>query len=607
MSSLKLPHLRGNWRLAVWCLLCVLTLLIFLYPAQLHYEYAIIQSLTVFSNLPLFGALYYVWFAMILVLLFLPGSEGKRRDWENVVLLGIFVLVFSGIWVSLSHGDYGECLPYVFRAKGIVETGSYPAFDPDMGPNDFPGLPLLLSSIRLITRLETFDATVLLLLVNMLAYSIMLYVLFRSLLYKPLLAAMGSLILLMGNRQMEIFIPMLQPRSFGINLFIPLVIILLAERSQTKMNKSIPTTIIFIILFSSLTITHFATALVFVIILAAMYLVGKFSKHNQIELSTIVLFLVIIVAWLTYMATYTNTTLVVVAYNSINEFFAGKPISEYLLHITGSYFAAEEMQVWISAIRFFWLALAMGLGAIIGFVKLFKIRGLSLAESKLVGGLVGLGIFVILTILFTRMIEGDRFLYYLPVLSVPIMFDFVNKQKEDIKRYCLVVLAMLILIVSVPTFFVHNDRVGVAAVYPQEESTSKYLMEAYGEGDTLQVVGDGQNNRSVLSDMPHTKYIGWRPPLEGFSSEQEIAALPWKELERLTWHFTDPNAEQNDYGIRYSVFLFSPPRLTTTSSYLFGIDLTKDLRWDQFISRLNQEQLLYTNGFSEVYLAKAIQ
>jgi hypothetical protein len=110
MKKLHLPQLRGNFRLGVWCLLCILTLLIFLYPAHLNYQYAIIQSLDIFPHLQLFSILFTVWFGMILALLFFRERKQRVQEWENIALLGIFILVFSGIWVSLTDGNNGEYL-----------------------------------------------------------------------------------------------------------------------------------------------------------------------------------------------------------------------------------------------------------------------------------------------------------------------------------------------------------------------------------------------------------------------------------------------------------------------------------------------------------------
>lgn len=597
---IKLPQLRGNCRLMVWCLLCVLTILIFLYPAQLHYQYAIIQSLSVFSNLPLFTALFYVWFALILVLMLFPGGNPGSRDWENVALVGIFVLVFSGIWVSLTQGYNGEFLSYAFQTMRIVETGSIPAIN---GMGDYPGLPLLLSSFRLITGLDTFGALVPLLVVNMLLYSTLLYILLRSLLKEPFLASFGSLILLMGSREVAILLPELHPRNFSLVLFVALLVLLFNGHKQTGESRAVSHVLLSIIIFGALTMTHLVTTMVFVIILIGMYLVGRFSRKNLVELSNIILFAVIVFSWQIYQAIIMTTSVVYVAAYSLRQLLGGAPLSDYFLHITGSYFGAEGTPIWANIVRFFWLALNSALGAIIGLKQLLKIRELSLSECKLVGGLVGLGTFVILTLVTSGLVEGIRALYYLPLLSVPLMLGFLSGLRYSVKRVSLVLLVVILLAVSVPSFLVHNDRVGVAAVYPQEIATSKFLSRNYGKGEALQVAGDSLQQRLISLDMPDTNYIGSDSFLQGFfGTQEEPAELPWIVLEILTYHFLEPG----DLHIKDSLFILTP-RLSTGFMFVMRTDVTKDPRWQELQDRLNQQALTYNNGFTEVYHAEITQ
>jgi hypothetical protein len=592
-----LPQLRGNWRLGVWGLLCVLTLLIFLYPAQLHYEYAIIQSLSVFPNLPLFGALYYVWFAVILVLIFLPGSEGKRRDWENIALLGLFIFVFSGIWVILTRGANGEFLTPATQTKYIIEKGYIPNTLPDIGETDFPGLPLLLAGVRLITGLETFSGIAYLVLVNLLVYSIILYAMFRMLFKKPSLAAASSLIMLMGSRQVSISLPQLHARGFGLVLFVALLLLFFRKQN---LNKSVLTIVLSLILFAALTITHLATAMVFILVLVGIYITGKLRKQNLIDLSIIIILLVIMFSWQTYVALNTTKTLTDTVLNGISNLIDGEPISDYLVFMTGSYFGATSTPVWVNFVRFFWLLLSIGSGGIIAMLKLFKIRKLSLPESNLVGGLVGLGIFVIIMLAFTGLDEGIRALYYVPIFAVPIMLAYLTNIVNIVKRYILVIAAILVIIISVPTFLVHNDRVGVSAVYPQEISMVSFLRSNYGGGKGLNVAGDTMNQRLIVLNMENVNYasiLGFNIP---YFAGQDPLQLTWNEIEKVIKHFEDtPEA-----GINNSLFLYSP-RLPTSFEYLLRADPLVGSQWKGFISRLNQQSIIYDNGFVEVYRATA--
>ncbi len=590
--------LRGNLRLSVWSLLCILTALIFLYPAHLRHEYAIIQSINVFPTLPIFGVLNYAWFSLILVLLVVPSGKKESRDWENVALLGMFVLVFSGIWVSLTRGANGEFLSYAAQAKHIVDEGSIPPrINPAIGATDFPGLAVLLSSIRLVTGLETFDGMVPLLLVDMLLYSTLLYVLLRSQLKQPFLASVGILILIMGSRELALYLPQLHPRGFALVLLVALLVMLFSrDRGRGEGSRSASTVLLSTILFLALTITHLVTAIVFVIILTGMYLVGIFSKQKLVELSSIVRFLVIVLGWQIYVAITTSTVLVHVAYNDLRKLLAGAPISDYFLHITTSYFGAEGTPTWVNIVRFFWLALTMTFGAVIGFVDLFKIRTRPSVEKQMVGGLVGTGLFVVFTLVFTRLLEGFRFLYYLPLFTVPIMLGFLDKRRGFIKRYGLAILPVLLLVLSVPSFLVHNDRVGVSAVYPQEIRSSEFLSSTYGNGETLQVVSEVFHQRLVLLHMPTTKYQSFFQ--DPYVYAEDPLRRVWENLEMLVSRFEAPV----DLQVRNSVFLYSP-RLSETFMFLLRIDPTGTPRWKELQDRLSRQALIYMNGFTTMYYA----
>ena len=596
----KLPQLRGNRRLGLWSLLCILTLLIFLYPAHLHYQYAIIQSINVFANLPLFCALFYVWFAILMVLLIFPGSEGKRRDWENVALLGIFILVFSGIWVSMTNGYNGEFTAYVSQSNNMVETGRIPTILPAFGTTDYPGLPLLLSVTRLITGLETFNGMAALLLVNMLLYSTLLYLLFRNLLKEPSLAALGSLILIMGNREVSLFLPNFHPRGFALVFFVVLLLLLFRGRQQPEQGRTGPTLLLSIILFTALTTVHFATSLVFVIILVGIYLVGIFSRKNLVELSGIVLFLVIALAWQTYVAVSMNTLVANEIYSSLRSLLRGELISGYFLNVSGSYFGAAETPLWTNIIRYFWLLLIMGLGSVIGLIKLFKIRSLPPMEKKLLGGLVGLGIFVILTLVASGLDQGMRVLYYLPLFAIPLMLGFLYSLRNIVRRYILATLVIIIIAASFLTFLVHNDRVGGLAAYSQEIDSSRFLSSVYGKGEELQVVGDGYQWRLVMPDMPNTNYQGFLVFFNPFFSKEDPLKHTWEELEMLTSHFEEPR----DPNINNSLFIYSP-RLAATFMYAHRVDPTGYPQWQELQDRLSQQSLIYNNGFTEVYHAEA--
>jgi hypothetical protein len=220
----------------------------------------------------------------------------------------------------------------------------------------------------------------------------------------------------------------------------------------------------------------------------------------------------------------------------------------------------------------------------------------------MVGGLVGMSLFIIMMLIFTRLEGGFRFLYYLPLFTVPIMLGFLYKQRSFVKRRVLAILVVLLLAVSLPSFLVHNDRVGVAAVYPQEIRSSEFLSSTYGKGEALKVVGDVSHRRLVLLDMPDTNYKIFLDFLPHYLIGEDPLERTWAELEMLATHFEEPREPH----IKNSLFLFSP-RLSTFFTFTLRIDPTENPRWQELIERLSQQALIYNNGFTEVYRAEGSQ
>lgn len=225
---ISLPQLRGNRRLGLWCLLSILTLLIFLYPAQLHYEYAIIQSIYVFHNLPFFGVLYYAWFALILILLLFPGGNQGSRDWENMALVSIFTLVFSGLWIVLSHGYFGsDSFVHPGGAKFLLAGGQL--YHPlTRGVIEFPTLTLLTSFVSQSVGLEILDTVTMLLLFEALLLPALLYLLLRNLVKDGRLASLGTLMVISGSATIADFLPQFHPRVTGL-LFLVACLVLLTK------------------------------------------------------------------------------------------------------------------------------------------------------------------------------------------------------------------------------------------------------------------------------------------------------------------------------------------------------------------------------------------
>ena len=385
-----------------------------------------------------------------------------------------------------------------------------------------------------------------LLLVNMLLYSTFLYLLFRCLIKDGFLSSIGTLIVIFGGREAAEFIPNFHPRVFGLVLFMALLVLLLSKFKGSNRAKVIPNVVLSTILFVALTMTHLVDALVFVIILISTYVLGRFNKKNLIELPVVALFTIIVLTWLTYYAISTDTNLVSVINSSIRGMFSGQIVSSYFVNVTGSYFGAVGTAIWVTFIRYFWLVLTLVPGSIIALLYLFKIKRLSQIDQVLVGAVAGIAIFVVLTLVENGLIEGFRSLFYLPLIVVPIMLGFFSMRGNFVRRFVPAILVVIVLALCLPSFLVDNDRVGVAAMYPQEITASTFLGSHYGNGESLNIVGDSSTVRQILFDLPEANYEGFLSFAIYLDDNQALS-----ELELLFKDFESPGSSYKN-----SLFLY---------------------------------------------------
>jgi hypothetical protein len=122
------------------------------------------------------------------------------------------------------------------------------------------------------------------------------------------------------------------------------------------------------------------------------------------------------------------------------------------------------------------------------------------------------------------------------------------------------------------------------------------------KGEGLQVIGDGYQWRLVMVDRPNTNYQGFLVFFNPFFSKEDPLGYTWNELEMLTSHFEEPR----DPNIKNSLFLYSP-RLAATFMYVHRVDPTGYPQWQELRDKLSQQALIYNNGFTEIYHAKAIK
>jgi hypothetical protein len=584
----RLPHITGCARLALWASLSIITLLLFFSFADLRYVYAPIESIRLLNNLPLFGALYYVWFALLLVLLFSPG---KNNEWKNLALVCMFAMVFSGKWIVLSHGQIGAChiLQYVGPISSSLAEGVMPRSLENFAYNTFPMLAIEGSSLALVTGLDTFDTITVFLVFQLLTIMVLFYVASRNYLHDGRLASIATVLLISGSIAIPTFVVQLHARPTGL-LFL-VAFLALVSKGHRRFLNGWEQALLFMILLAAAMITHAITSFLLFLVLLGIYLVERPSKNKMMAVSTVVLSFVVFLGWEIYAAFSTFGYLARLMPTVVGNLTESElPWSPMTSRMAVSTFG-EAVPTWAVMTRWFWMFALIGLGGVLGIANLIRIRNLSPAEKIITGGLIGVGVFAAITIYATSSEELARALMYLPVFTIPILLMFLSRRKVAIAA-----LIGLVFLLSFPTFLTQNSHPATTTLYAQEWSATDFMGSSYQEESSA-------GGADLVTYLPTGNYP-LNPPLH--KAKQVIFLsypLPttpsglWATFSGFVAEFRNPHNSP-------AVLMFFSPRYATTFQSLAGIDPTTDERWDELRESINQESQVYDNGFVQIYQAQ---
>jgi len=577
---------RPIFRLGAWALLCVLTLVIFLYPAHLTDQAYPVESMYVFSNLLLFGTLFSIWFVVLLGLALSHGNE-KTRNLENMVLVAIFTLVFEGIWVSL-RGSYA--VEASRDASNIDYLSLYGHISQTINTyrGDFPGAAIVGSAISQITGIADWNVLTLLLMLQILLFPALLYLVFKNVLKDSRWAVFGVLLAIAGSIMVDKQLFQFHPASFGIFfLFTPFVLLL--TREQGRVFGTLPGVLLLIIFIAALTTTHFATSCFLFLVLIGVYVLQRFTRKTLVTIAVICLCFMIVLVWEMFHANLNFSGMLALFPTMLNDFRQGLFISGYTASLATSYTSAAT-PLWANLTRYFWLALLFGFAAVLGIRNLIRVKKLNETEIILTGGLIATGMLLVITLLASGATEIERVLLYAPFFTVPLLVLFITKLHEPLRKYSFVALAVVLAVLIFPTFLAHNNTVDTTAYYSYEFTAYSWLkQQSNGE---LYYAG-GTHPIDYYFEKPEAQNVG--TSLE-YISEPSVTGLLAERLscvdtlEKMS-HWYD------------SVYNFESGKETAQFEHLlgFGYNLVNSPEWQEFLQGLNQQDRIYDNGYMQLY------
>ncbi len=271
---------------------------------------------------------------------------------------------------------------------------------------------------------------------------------------------------------------------------------------------------------------------------------------------------------------------------------------------TASQSLGEATPLWVSLTRYFWLLVVYLFGVILAMINLFRIKKLDSIEAIETGGLWGILLASAVAIFaFEEGTQWGRTLMYVPFLAVPIIIKFISSTKQGKRelqfinralsqnqrgtnKFAPVAVSILLLIMSFPTFLVNHSDINTLSVYEYELSSGEYL-EKYYDDESLLLVSD------VITDYTYVYFI----------PEAELSAPPhsWAIAdEEELWLSFQKQVEKFESFLKTAVFVITE-RYSQPYSSKFSIN-ESDTGWIEFINKLMPYDMIYNNGYTQIYL-----
>ena len=529
---------------------------------------------------------------LLLLLAFSKRDEENRFNWENMALACVFSLVFIGFWIVITpYGSFADDIFNMGHVRWLVGEGSIPVGHQNLWYFDFPGMHLLVTALAQLTGLGVFESRMLFLLVNAALFSVLLYILFAKLLKSNRLAFIGVMLVMMSSVMLIEKMHIFTPGALGYTLLAGFLVMMTSTETRL-LGTAISDRLLMLILFAAMVISYFATSFLAPLVLLGIYLLQKISrgKEAQVSLLTVVLLLVMVLAWEVYWTWKLFDSLAGflprLGDSMLSGGFLSIPFRLAQANVGG------ELPLWATLTRTFWWA-SLGLGTILGLFNLFRARSLGFSDKVVTGGLLGV---ILLTIIGVFGTHGGqqfgRFLLYAPLLCIPLLLVFLSRIGGRL-RTSYVLLTVLLLVVSLPTMLSSVNLVSTEAISPYECSAGRFMeanIRDKGEDDILYGLSSA-SKAWVYYYAPDTRT---KQVSEKAFYEKDEAEV-WEETDKIVMDFRQ---EWVALGT-HKLFVLSE-KDTTFYQHLLNI-LPEYPNWEELAKQLAAENRIFINGYVEMY------
>lgn len=588
VGTVATGSINSRLKKLLWVVFLGITAFLLAYPVNLRPEDYLVWSADIFPNLPLFGTLFSLWAAILLMLAFSPASEGSAK-WERLALVIVAALVFRGFWGIVAPFQ-GQAFSHVISDKIWQDLGQI-AYHPAAAYIDWPGVSALTIGLSQFTGLELDTTVAILTVFTAIVVGMGSYIFLLAVLQSSLAACLGSLLIIAGNLTMVVY---LTAGPCAMVFVVPLLAMLFQKESL----ETPPRILVAVILLMAAAITHFHSAMNLFFFALGLWILAIIKKQRpgfQFHVTTVILFFIIPVIWLTYWGIggfiFVSQGIQIFLADPLD--FWGRMAGVFTV---GEANLGEGVPLWYSLTRLSWLVLLYLLGGLVWLWSLFRLNRLEAAWGRLVAAFGGLAVLSIISGLVSPRGFGElqRGLTYAAFFTVPFLFLFLHQLKPRVTKIALVSLSAVLVALSLTSFLSGNRTINQMVPYRSELATAEWLESRYGTGQGLNVFLTHPILPFITYYLYDASYVSdIEAESAGYTAESR-----WQAIDELLDSY-DRLAESGVPG-----FYIHSPKMALISSMTFGIPLD-DPGWGEITSHLSTgSNEIYNNGHIQVFSGK---
>lgn len=588
LPQCTVTHVRPKplWRLPLWSAFLGLTALIVVYPVNLRLESFPVLSPDIFPNLPLFGAIFYLWAASLLVLVFTPSDEGAAR-WERLALVAVAALVFRGFWNIIAPLQ-GQAITHALATKVWQTLGHVVPYQKAVFTH-WPGYSLVPSIISQTTGVELFPSIAILNIFISIVIGIAAYIFLLGVLKSSLSASLACLLIIEGSLALII---LFSGGPQGLTFMVVFLVVLFSKRALANPSPIL----VALLLLTAVAVTRFPYSMHFSFILLGLWGFAALRRSQAKpgpSITMVMLSFLIPVAWLFHWATTPFSAMVQWIWGA---FLNPSNFAEWLINfftISQSNFG-ESAPLWYSRTRLFWFVLLYVTGGLLWLRSLRKIQRLGPTESRLAAAFSGLVLlsFIALLISPRGSVELLQFFQSGVFFTTPFLLLFLHRFKPQVTKAALLGLAVVLVALSLPSFLATNLRINSLSSHRIDLATGEWLQSLYGTGRGIHVFG-------MSGDMKHVQFYLFEANVT--DEPAFLASSVWTQ--EVLWQSMDEFMTNVD---RYAkngspIVVIHSPRFAFQMSETLGIPLDHP-RWAEMAEQLSERNNeIYSNGPIRLY------